>query len=155
LEHDFAKCGRDRLRARELLVGLLGRLFEHHRAGSSLPRVVPQDRALFAQVDATMRAQYAADLSLAYLAQTVGITSFQLIGLCKRVSGLTPHAYLTQIRVSVARDRLKQGCPIAVAAAESGFYDQSALTRYFKRGFGITPGQFAAAHGGPRNQRRQ
>ncbi|HWK68136.1 MAG TPA: hypothetical protein VNS34_24700 [Rhizobiaceae bacterium] len=33
------------------------------------------------------------------------------------------------------------------AATESGFYDQSALTRHFKRCYGITPLQFARAVG--------
>ena len=35
--------------------------------------------------------------------------------------------------------------PIADAALASGFYDQSALTRHFKRSFGITPLQYQRA----------
>jgi AraC-like DNA-binding protein len=35
--------------------------------------------------------------------------------------------------------------PIAQTAAATGFYDQSALTRHFKRCYGITPLQFARA----------
>ncbi|WP_236857820.1 helix-turn-helix domain-containing protein [Burkholderia latens] len=38
-----------------------------------------------------------------------------------------------------------KGVPIADAAASTGFYDQSALTRNFKRCYGITPSHFAAA----------
>jgi AraC-like DNA-binding protein len=37
--------------------------------------------------------------------------------------------------------------PIAQAAVSSGFYDQAALTRHFKRTYGITPLQFARAAG--------
>ena len=57
--------------------------------------------------------------------------------------GLTPHAYLNHIRVLRARDLLRQGCPIAQAAVNVGFVDQSHLHRHFKRIVGVTPGQYA------------
>jgi AraC-like DNA-binding protein len=34
---------------------------------------------------------------------------------------------------------------IGDAAVAAGFYDQSALNRYFKRSYGITPAQYARA----------
>jgi AraC-like DNA-binding protein len=68
-----------------------------------------------------------------------------LIGLFKRCLGLTPHAYLTQVRLGRACHYLRRGMPIAHVAAATGFYDQSALTRQFKRCYGITPLQFAKA----------
>jgi AraC-like DNA-binding protein len=40
---------------------------------------------------------------------------------------------------------MRRGTPIAEAAAAVGFYDQSALTRHFKRSYGITPLQYARA----------
>lgn len=153
--HRALETSNDSFQHRERLIGLLGRLFERHGRGATKPLVAPRDRALFARVDAVMRLQYASDLSLGCLAEAVGLTSFQLIGLFKRVIGLTPHAYLTQIRIRVARDRLERGWPLAAVAGETGFYDQSALTRHFKRSFGITPGQFAAANGNRPGQRRQ
>ena len=75
----------------------------------------------------------------------MGLTTFQLIGLFKRVTGLTPHAYLTQVRLSMACRHLRDSRPIAEIATEVGFYDQSALTKHFKRCYGITPLQFARA----------
>ncbi|WP_158516159.1 helix-turn-helix domain-containing protein [Bosea vaviloviae] len=41
--------------------------------------------------------------------------------------------------------RLAQGAGIADVAVDCGFYDQSALTRHFKRCYGMTPLQFATA----------
>jgi AraC-like DNA-binding protein len=58
---------------------------------------------------------------------------------------MTPHAYLTQIRLESARAALRRAVPIAEAAIHAGFYDQAALTRIFKRCYGITPLQFAQA----------
>lgn len=92
-----------------------------------------------------MRADYAQDLHLEELARDVGLSTFQLIGLFKRAVGLTPHAYLTQVRLSAACRHLRHAQPIAEVAADVGFYDQSALTKHFKRCYGITPLQFARA----------
>ncbi|MGO3896030.1 AraC family transcriptional regulator, partial [Brevibacterium aurantiacum] len=41
-------------------------------------------------------------------------------------------------------DRLEETFTIAEAAAQSGFHDQSHLTRHFRRTLGTTPGVFAA-----------
>jgi AraC-like DNA-binding protein len=92
-----------------------------------------------------MQARHDEELRLDDLAGAVGLTTFQLIGLFKRTTGLTPHSCLTQIRLNAACRRLRRGSSIAEAAALSGFYDQSALTRHFKRCYAITPRQFASA----------
>ncbi|HYM70106.1 MAG TPA: helix-turn-helix transcriptional regulator, partial [bacterium] len=62
-----------------------------------------------------------------------------------REVGLPPHAYQTQVRVERARSLLRNGVPIAEAAAAVGFYDQAHLTRQFKRVIGVTPGQYVGA----------
>ncbi|HVY16099.1 MAG TPA: AraC family transcriptional regulator [Rhodopila sp.] len=92
-----------------------------------------------------MHARYQDNLGLDELANTVGLTSFQLIGLFKRTIGLTPHAYLVNLRLSAACRRLRHGDALAEVALATGFCDQSALTKHFKRCYGITPLQFAAA----------
>jgi AraC-like DNA-binding protein len=37
---------------------------------------------------------------------------------------------------------IRRGRPLAVAAVDAGFADQSHLTRQFKRSYGLTPGQW-------------
>jgi AraC-like DNA-binding protein len=59
-----------------------------------------------------------------------------------RELGIAPHAYRVLARLNLARQLLRQGSPIAVAAAEAGFSDQSHLTRLFRRTFGTTPGVY-------------
>ena len=105
----------------------------------------PRDRVLFARAVALMRQRRADSLPLEELAGALGLTVFQLIGLFKRSVGLTPHAYLTQLRLYRACRELRRGRPIAETASAAGFYDQSALTRHFKRCYGMTPLQFARA----------
>lgn len=143
--HRAIEEGRDVLRERELLIGSFGKLFQRHGSGRSRIEPAPRDRALFARVAGRMRAEYANELRLEDLAQHVGLTIFQLIGLFKRTVGLAPHAYLTQIRLGMACRQLRQSSAPAEVAAAVGFYDQSALNRHFKRCYGITPLQFARA----------
>ena len=92
-----------------------------------------------------MEAEYASDLHLEELAAGVGLTTFQLIGLFKRTVGLTPHAYLTQVRLGMACRHLRRAAAPAEVATAVGFYDQSALNKHFKRYYGITPLQFSRA----------
>jgi AraC-like DNA-binding protein len=53
-----------------------------------------------------------------------------------------PHALRIAQRVRVARGLLEAGEAIADAACASSFADQRHLHRHFKRGLGITPGQY-------------
>ncbi|WP_431043756.1 AraC family transcriptional regulator [Streptomyces sp. P1-3] len=58
--------------------------------------------------------------------------------------GIAPHQYLMARRVDRARRLLLDGRPSAEVAAAAGFYDQSHLTRHFKRLMGVTPGRYAS-----------
>lgn len=135
----------DGFRALELLVMTLGRLFVRHGAGQGRIEAVPEDHRHLNRVLERMHQEFRDSLRLTDLAKMAGLTVFQLIGLFRHATGLTPHSYLVQLRLNEARHQLKQGASLAEAAAAGGFYDQSALTRHFKRSYGITPGQFVAA----------
>jgi AraC-like DNA-binding protein len=143
--HRALEDGRDAMRERELLVGSFGRLFRRHGSDGSRIAPPPGGREPLAKAIEIMRARYAEELGLGEMAAAAGLTIFQLIGLCKRMTGLTPHAYLTQMRLYAACRHLRLGLPISEAALLAGFYDQSALTKHFKRHYGITPRQFASA----------
>jgi AraC-like DNA-binding protein len=143
--HRAIETGRDVFCERELLIGSFGTLFCRHGSGGGIIKAAPRDRTLLAKVQDRMRAQYAADLRLEELAAEVGLSTFQLIGLFKRTVGLTPHAYLTQIRLGAACRQLRRSAAPAEVATAVGFYDQSALNKHFKRCYGITPLQFARA----------
>jgi AraC-like DNA-binding protein len=143
--HRALEEGRDVFREHELLIGTFGRLFQRHGSGRDRIKVPPTDRLLLARVTERMRAEFATNLRLEDLASEVGLTTFQLIGLFKRTVGLTPHAYLTQVRLNMACRHLRHAPVLADVATAVGFYDQSALNKHFKRCYGITPLQFARA----------
>ncbi|MEV6394076.1 AraC family transcriptional regulator [Streptomyces sp. NPDC051907] len=61
--------------------------------------------------------------------------------------GIAPHQYLMARRVDRARRLLLDGRQPAEVATAAGFYDQSHLSRHFKRHVGIAPGQYARGGG--------
>lgn len=137
----------DPLLHQELLVRSFGALFAGHaRAGQRIP-VAPSDARVLAPVLGLMRDCHAERLTLEQMGQAADLTTFQLIDVFNRSIGLTPHAYLTQLRLRAAIRQLDAGQSVADAALASGFYDQSALNKHFKRTFGMTPLQYVRAKG--------
>jgi len=83
--------------------------------------------------------------SLAALATLAGISRFRLLRSFVRELGCSPHDYLQQRRLSLARGLIAQGHPLADVAAAAGFADQSHMNRVFLQRLGITPGHYARA----------
>jgi transcriptional regulator GlxA family with amidase domain len=84
------------------------------------------------------------NVTLRDLAWHTGLSLSHLCRVFRQATGMTPHAYQIQIRVRRAKILLLAGCPIAQAAAETGFWDQAHLTRHFKRTVGLSPGRYVA-----------
>lgn len=143
--HRALEEGRDALCERELLIMSFGTLFARHGSGSARIESAPRDSARLNVAIDYIHAMVTEPPSLGELCARLEITQYQLIGLFKRMTGLTPHAYVTQLRLDTARRYLANGLPIGDTAIAAGFYDQSALTHHFKRCYGVTPLQFARA----------
>ncbi len=84
-------------------------------------------------------------ITLTDLARDSGLSRFQVLRAFAQATGLTPHAYIVQRRVDVARKLIRGGTPLAEAAAAAGFADQSHMTRIFARKYGVSPGIYAVA----------
>jgi AraC-like DNA-binding protein len=85
----------------------------------------------------------AATLTLTELAREARLSRYQLLRAFARELGLTPHAYILQRRIALARQLIRGGRALAEVAAVAGFYDQSHLHRCFVRQFGVTPRRYA------------
>jgi len=85
---------------------------------------------------------YASPLSLKQLSEEASLSPFYFQRLFLERTGISPHDYLMQFRMKQARQLLVKGCNIAHVALDTGFADQSHLTRCFKQLTGITPGSY-------------
>ena len=125
----------------EAQVALLATLLAR-QAGVALPRLAAPSIARARQ---RLDDDPATDPGLAALAAEAGLSRFQLLRAFARELGLTPHAYLVQRRLALARRLIDGGATLADAAAAAGFADQSHLTRLFRRFLGYTPAAYSKA----------
>ncbi len=83
------------------------------------------------------------NLTLAEIAQVAGISVFHLIRQFHGTFGCAPYAYVTRRRLERARLLIANGdAPLKCIAAMCGFFDQSHMTRLFRRRYRITPGEY-------------
>lgn len=128
------------LRSEELLLTALAAI-GRERPSRAMPFMRPEIARARHRIDDDPTAP----LTLADLADASGLSRFQLLRGFARATGLTPHAYILQQRINLARRLIAGGTGLADAAAASGFADQSHMTRAFTSRYGVTPRAYADA----------
>jgi len=83
-------------------------------------------------------------LTLTQIAEHVGVHPVHLAREFKRAFGWTVREYVRRLRVDFVSRHLSSGAPLSDLALQSGFADQSHLTRVFKRITGQTPRRLRA-----------
>ncbi|HEY6902070.1 MAG TPA: AraC family transcriptional regulator [Puia sp.] len=82
---------------------------------------------------------FAESLGLGKVAQRAMISKFHFLRLFKLHYGVTPHQYLTTVRLREARRLLLEGTPVAEVCTAVGFDSVSSFKGLFKRYWGATP----------------
>lgn len=133
----------------ECLLQTLSHAFLHHgsQRSSCLP-ALPNVNKVVRLIDSEPQKSW----SLEEMARIVGVSRFHFLRGFARATGATPHAYLVQQRVRLARRLLAAGIGLAQASIEAGFADQSHMTRAFVRQFGATPARYRRALCDPRGR---
>ena len=142
--HSVLARGASGLELDECVVGAIDALRPHLRPGPSAARG-GYEHAAVRRARVYLREHWDQPVALAALSSFAGLTRFELVRRFREQTGLTPHAFQTNLRVERARAMLSAGEPIARIAAACGFADQPHFTRTFRRAVGVTPGRFAAA----------
>ena len=86
-----------------------------------------------------LEGNYLSELTLDDLAKVAKLSKYFLIRQFHDRYGLSPHKYITNLRINYAKNLLKKNKDFANIALESGFYDQSHFTKCFKEYTGVTP----------------
>lgn len=132
------------LKCETVLAEFLVRLVQQHGgSGESATRIGDAPRSAVQQAREFMDAHYGRPLTLRELSAAVGVGEFKLIRAFRASFGLPPFVYLVQQRIGHAKRLLRAGEPVSSVAYQTGFCDQSHLTRHFRRIVGVTPGLYA------------
>ncbi|MDH2389767.1 AraC family transcriptional regulator [Streptomyces sp. HNM0663] len=105
----------------------------------------PLGRGVAGDLRDLLDARLVEGLGLAEAARQLHAHPTHLVRAFTAAFGIAPHQYVVSRRVDLARRLLLDGRPPHEVAPAAGFYDQSHLTRHFKRILGTTPGRYAAA----------
>ncbi|MEV2278599.1 AraC family transcriptional regulator [Nocardiopsis sp. NPDC049922] len=147
--HTALLDGSPRLATDELLHGAVLSVVRH---GAT----VPPPTAAISDADAvrvagrvreTLHEHLAEDVGAQDLARAAGRSRFAVYRAFRAVEGMAPSDYQRQLRLRRARALIATGVPLAEAAALAAFADQSHLTRWFTRYYGVSPGVYRAAAG--------
>lgn len=81
------------------------------------------------------------------IARQVGLSAYQLNRRLKDLLGITARQLLTKSRIDTSSRLLRTTTlPIGDVAQQSGYCDQSAFTRQFRKSTGLTPRQYRKRH---------
>ncbi len=84
-------------------------------------------------------------LTVEAMAARTGLSTAHFSREFKRSMGVTPWAYVIELRLQAAHDLLKQGQAVGDVAHRCGFADQSHLSRAMRARYGQSPGEIMGA----------
>ncbi len=143
LHHELANEP-DRLTAESCLALVTERIMQH--LGGTPPSTgAAVEPAVAFRLRELLDAEALAGITLADAARRIGRSKAHLVRSFNAAYGIAPHAYVIASRVEEARKLLLDGMAPAEVAVAVGFYDQSHLTRHFKRHTSVPPAAFAAS----------
>ncbi len=135
------------LERQTLLLDLLADLLTRFSEDRSAPRTFRLENSAVRRVCDYLIEHYTENVTLEDLARIANLSAFHLNRVFSKQLGMPPHAFQTQVRVLRAKALLLKGWPISQAAMQTGFADQSHLTRHFKRLLSVPPGHYVQSRG--------
>ena len=140
--HGLATAGVDVSAAEEAMICGVSLLFERYGAFRIVRSKADCPKAVKRAVE-FLQARAGDQISLEDASRASDVGLFHLIRLFQRHLGMTPYAYLTQVRIAKSRRLLSLGKPAAQVALDVGFADQAHFTKRFKQLTGTTPALYA------------
>jgi AraC-like DNA-binding protein len=138
--HSRGEASHDEFFLASGFTSVFSKLICRHATRAAILRTGKEPRAV-RLIKEYLEEQYRVGARLAELVNLTHLDRAYLIRAFRSAVGMPPHRYLIQIRVREAKRLIREGRPLAEVAAETGFADQSHLTRHFKSLTGMRPGQ--------------
>lgn len=121
---------------------VISNLIQRHNRSRAIPMTTGSEHWAIETVKEFLAANVDQNVSLDQLSQLVNLNPHYLVRAFQKATGIPPHAYHVQIRLQQAKALLSHGMKLSDVALDTGFTDQSHLTRHFKKAVGVTPGVF-------------
>jgi len=86
-------------------------------------------------------------ITLDQLEHISGLSKCHIVRSFKEEFYISPHLYLTLLRINYAKIELRKQAQISLIAQNTGFYDQSHFDKVFKRYVGVTPQKYQISRG--------
>ena len=119
-------------------------LVTRHMSGARIDAGGALDVYTLSQLRAHIMAHLDQPLDVATLAAMCGRSQFHFSRVFSRTVGVGPYRYVLHLRLKRAFELIRDGrLPLAEIAYSVGFADQSHLTRWIRRVYGVTPGQIS------------
>jgi AraC-like DNA-binding protein/mannose-6-phosphate isomerase-like protein (cupin superfamily) len=133
------KTGDDPLDLESRAILFLGNFMSGGFGMKGLTPPLTGGRAELEAVRQYMDQNFSDQIQLDDLARISGMTKFSLLRRFKARYQLSPHAYLINKRIHLARQLLLEGNTVASTAVTCGFFDQSHFVKTFRQYVGISP----------------
>lgn len=145
LHRDFGNPRLSFLEKESRFYTMIVKLVDRH--GPDRPKfLVPgKEKKAVKEIREYIQANFASGVALEDLSCVSGLSKYYLLRVFTAQTGLTPHAFLSHVRATRAKQMMDRLHPLADIAQAAGFFDQSHLNRIFKKIFGITPGIYCRA----------
>lgn len=141
----------DRLFAEGIRAALGAHLVANYNVGQWRPaaRQPTLDKRRLRRVLDLIEARLGESISLDDMAGEACLSPFHFSRLFREATGLAPHSYLTQRRISVAQEMIMGGSASLVEIAlDTGFGSQANFCRAFRKATGVSPRAYRNLHRG-------
>jgi len=142
VELDRVGAGGILARLADVLTATLIRAWVEHGCGDTTGWIAAVRNPEVGRVLVAIHLEPDRDWSVAALARIMGVSRSGFAERFLRVVGETPARYVARVRMHQARQWLKDGMRVAVAAERLGYDAEASFSRAFKRIIGTPPSQF-------------
>lgn len=125
----------------QMAINMASLIYRHSYEGLTL-NSLRKDKMIVRKSLEYINDNYAEKITLDQLATVSNLPKFQFLRQFNKTMDLSPHAYLNQLRLQKAFDKVRAGDSAAQAAADVGYFDQAHFIKNFKALYGVTPMAF-------------